>query len=330
MRIEWNFRAIVPPCKAARFQHCAIIRQNDCGAVKQRIFTNRRSHMLSWPIGSLRGKVAVATGARRGAGRGIALNLGAAGATVYVTGRSVRGGPVTESLPGTIEDTAEGVTSRGGKGIAVRCDHTVDSDVEALFARVQREQGRIDLLVNNAWGGYEHHDHRTFNAPFYEQPLRHWNGMFTAGVRATLVASRFAAPLMLQQRSGLIVNITAWDRDKDFGNVFYDTAKGAINRMTAGMARELRPHNIAVVGIAPGFMRTERVAAAFEAAGNRDYLNFTESPEYVGRAVVAVVCDPHILEKSGKILPVGDLAEQYGFTDIDGRRIPAFRIPDSE
>src|SRR6266850_5938696 len=164
--------------------------------------------------GSIAGKVAVVTGASRGAGRGIALALGEVGATVYVTGRSVRGKATTENLPGTIEETAETVTARGGTGIAVRCDHTVDSDVEALFARVQREQGRIDLLVNNAWGGYEHHDYRKFSAPFHEQPLRHWDGMFTAGVRAALVASRFGALLMLPQRHGLIVSITVWDQNK--------------------------------------------------------------------------------------------------------------------
>ena len=158
-------------------------------------------------------------------------------ATVYVTGRSVRGEATTENLPGTIEETAETVTARGGTGIAVRCDHTVDSDVEELFARVQREQGRIDLLVNNAWGGYEQHDYRKFTAPFQEQPLRHWDGMFTAGLRAALVASHFGASLMLPQRHGLIVNITVWDRDKYLGNLFYDVAKGAINRMTYGMAR---------------------------------------------------------------------------------------------
>jgi NAD(P)-dependent dehydrogenase (short-subunit alcohol dehydrogenase family) len=278
--------------------------------------------------GSLQGKVAVVTGASRGAGRGIALALGETGATVYVTGRSVRGKPTTENLPGTVEDTAEAVTARGGTGIAVRCDHTVDSDVEALFARVHREQGRIDLLVNNAWGGYEQHDYRKFSAPFHEQPLRHWDGMFTAGVRAALVASRLAALMMLPQGYGLIVNITAWDRDKFLVNVFYDVAKNAINRMIYGMAREFRPHNVTAVAVAPGFMRTERVAGAFEAAGNKEYLNFTESPEYVGRAVVALASDPNVLEKSGKVLAVGDLAEEYGFTDVDGRRIPPFRIPD--
>jgi NAD(P)-dependent dehydrogenase (short-subunit alcohol dehydrogenase family) len=278
--------------------------------------------------GSLRDRVAIVTGSSRGAGRGIALALGETGATVYVTGRSVRGKRTTENLPGTIEETAEMVTARGGAGIAVRCDHTVDSDVEQLFARVQREHRRLDLMVNNAWGGYEQHDHRKFTAPLHEQPLRHWDGMFTAGVRPTLVGSRFAASLMLQQRAGLIINITAWDHDKFLGNVFYDVAKNAINRLTQGIARELTPYNIAVVALAPGFMRTERVAAAFAAAGNTDYLNFTESPEYAGRAVVALATDPNVIDKSGKVVAVGDLAEDYGFTDIDGRRIPAFKIPD--
>jgi NAD(P)-dependent dehydrogenase (short-subunit alcohol dehydrogenase family) len=276
----------------------------------------------------LDGNVAVVTGASRGAGRGIALTLGGAGATVYVTGRSVRGRATTEDLPGSVEETAELVTARGGTGIAVRCDHTVDAEVEALFSRVQSEHGRIDLLVNSAWGGYEYYDRQRFGAPFHEQPVRQWDGMFTAGVRATLVASQFAAPLMLPHRHGLIVNITAWDRDKFLVNVFYDVAKAAINRMTYGMARELRPHNIAAVALAPGFMRTERVTAAFEAAGNKEYLHFTESPEYVGKAVVALASDKNVLDKSGRVLAVGELADEYGFTDIDGRRIPAFRMPD--
>ena len=245
-----------------------------------------------------------------------------------MTGRSIRGKATTEGLPGTIEETADVVTARGGKGIAVRCDHTIVSDVEDLFRRVQSEQGRIDLLVNNAWGGYEHHEPQRFSTPFYEQPLHHWEGMFTAGVRAALIASRFAVPVMLPRRQGLIVNITAWDRDKFLVNVFYDVAKGAINRMTYGMARELTSHNIAALALAPGFMRTERVAAAFERVGSKAYLNFTESPEYVGRAVVALASDQNIMDKSGRVLAVGDLADEYGFTDIDGRRIPPFRMPD--
>jgi NAD(P)-dependent dehydrogenase (short-subunit alcohol dehydrogenase family) len=278
----------------------------------------------------LRGRTAVVTGASRGAGRGIALALGGAGATVYVTGRSTRGEATTENLPGTIEQTAEDVTARGGTGIAVRCDHTVDSAVERLFARVQQEHGRIDLLVNNAWGGYEQHDYRKFAAPFQEQPLRHWDGMFTAGVRAALVASRFVASLMLPQKQGLIISITVWDQDKYLGNLFYDLAKNAINRMTYGIARELKPHNIAAVALAPGFIRTERVAASFEAVGNKDYLNFTESPEYVGRAVAALAADPKVMERTGRVLTVGDLAKEYGFTDIDGRQIPAFKLPDKQ
>ena len=278
--------------------------------------------------GTLAGKVAVVTGGSRGAGRGIAVTLGAAGATVYVTGRSVKGQATTESLPGDIDETAEMVSARGGRGVAVRCDHTIDSDVEALFERVQQDQGRIDLLVNNAWGGYEHYDYQRFGAPFHEQPMRHWDGMFTAGVRAALGASRLAVAMMLPRRQGLIVNITAWDRDKFLVNVFYDVAKAAINRMTYGMARELKTHSIAAIALAPGFMRTERVASAFEAASNKDYLNFTESPEYVGRAVAALASDPNIMNKSGSVLAVGDLADEYGFDDIDGRRIPAFRLPD--
>jgi NAD(P)-dependent dehydrogenase (short-subunit alcohol dehydrogenase family) len=280
------------------------------------------------PAASLRNKVAIVTGASRGAGRGIALGLGEAGATVYVTGRSARGKPTTENLSGTIEDTAEAVSLRGGKGIPVRCDHSVDSDVEALFARVAQEQEQLDILVNNAWGGYEQHDFRTFGAPFHEQPLRHWDGMFTSGVRAAMVASRLATLMMLPQRHGLIVNITAWDRDNFMVNVFYDVAKNAINRLTYGLARELKPHNIAAIALAPGFMRTERVAGAFEAVGNKEYLNFTESSEYVGRAVVAIATDPNAIQKSGKVFAVGDLAKEYGFTDVDGRHIPAFRMPD--
>src|SRR6185436_8182165 len=137
-------------------------------------------------------------------GRGIALALGGAGATVYVTGRSEEGG-TTEGLPGTVQGTADAVTHRGGQGIAVRCDHTADAEVEALFARVKQEQGRLDLLVNNVWGGYEQFDWSRFGAPFWEQPLRHWSGMFESGVRAHLVASRLAVPLMRSNRQGLIV-----------------------------------------------------------------------------------------------------------------------------
>ena len=276
---------------------------------------------------NLKAKVAVVTGASRGAGRGIALALGECGATVYVTGRSVRGQPATDNMPGTIDETAEAVTARGGRGVAARCDHTIDADVEALFERLNVEQGRLDLLVNCAWGGYEV-EGRISQAPFWEQPLHYWDRMFVSGVRATLISSRFAAPLMLRQNGGLIINITAWVDDVYLANIFYDTAKNAINRMAFGMARELRKHNIAAVSLAPGFIRTERVAAAFDAAGMKGYERFTESPEYVGRAVAALAADSNVIEKSGRILNVGDLAREYGFTDVDGRLIPPFKMPD--
>jgi NAD(P)-dependent dehydrogenase (short-subunit alcohol dehydrogenase family) len=267
--------------------------------------------------------VAVVTGASRGVGKGIALALGEAGATVYVTGRSDAAG-ATEGLSGTVGETADAVTRRGGQGVAIRCDHTSDAEVEALFARVKREQGRLDLLVNNVWGGYEKFDWSRFAAPFWEQPMRHWLGMFESGVRAHLAATRLAVPLMLGKRGGLIVHTTAWDRDQYLGNLFYDVAKAAVNRMAFGMARELQLHDIAVVALAPGFVGTERVLAAFAGAG-RTPPNL-ESPEYAGRAVVALAGDANVMAKSGRVLTVGEMAAEYGFTDVDGRRPPPFQI----
>jgi NAD(P)-dependent dehydrogenase (short-subunit alcohol dehydrogenase family) len=276
----------------------------------------------------LQGRIAIVTGASRGAGRAIAMVLGEEGATVYLTGRSTTAGRTTEDLPGTIEETAAAVTARGGTGIPVRCDHTMDSDVEALFQRVRREQDRLDLLVNNVWGGYEHHAGEGFTAPFWEQPLELWERMFTAGVRAHFVASRLAMPLMLPHGEGLIVNIVAWAFGDYLGNLFYDVAKAATIRMAYGMAHELRPHNITAVALAPGFMRTERV---LEAHARQPFdLSATESPEYLGRAVAALAADPNVIYRSGSILTVGELAREYGFTDIDGRRPGPFRIPEGE
>jgi NAD(P)-dependent dehydrogenase (short-subunit alcohol dehydrogenase family) len=276
--------------------------------------------------------VALVTGASRGAGRGIALELGAAGAIVYVSGRSVDGGPTTDNVPGTIDETAREVTARGGHGIAVRCDHTVEADVESLFQRIQGDHGRLDLLVNTVWGGYENSECRPLpQVPFWEQSLDQWDGMFTAGVRAHLTASRLGVPLMIPQRQGLIVSTTAnLEALPYMRNLFYDLAKNAVARLVWAMAQELGDHGIAAVAVAPGFMRTERVVEAFRRAGAEDALNRpggpSETTAYLGRARVALASDARVMEKSGRMLEVGTLAREYGFTDINGTQPPPFRI----
>jgi NAD(P)-dependent dehydrogenase (short-subunit alcohol dehydrogenase family) len=279
----------------------------------------------------LRDKVALVTGASRGAGRGIARELGAAGATVYVSGRSVGSEAVTRDVEGTIDETAREVTASGGRGIAVRCDHTVDADVDSLFRRIRDDHGRVDLLVNNVWGGYESMDGPLPRVPFWEQSLSQWEGMFTAGVRAHLAASRLAVPLMLPHGRGLIVTTTAkLDVLPYLRNLFYDLAKNTVARLTWAMAQELGEYGIAAVAVAPGFMRTERVVQAFRKAGAMDALSGPggpqETPAYVGRAVVALAADPQVMAKSGEVLEVGTLAREYGFTDVDGTQPSPFRL----
>jgi NAD(P)-dependent dehydrogenase (short-subunit alcohol dehydrogenase family) len=260
--------------------------------------------------------VAVVTGASRGAGRAVASVLGEADATVYVTGRSVRGAPSGPGREGTLEETVEAVEERGGTAVAVRCDHTIETEVESLFARVRREQDRLDLLVNNAWGGYERRQGEPevpfFDAPFWEQPLWRWEAMFTAGVRAHFLASRAAAPLLIEHRDrrpGLIVHTLAWAFGAFLGNVVYDTAKAATARLAFGTAEQLRAQRVAVVALAPG------------------HLGVTETPEYLGRAVAALAADPQALAKSGKLLTVGELAREYGFTDLDGTQPEPWGLP---
>jgi NAD(P)-dependent dehydrogenase (short-subunit alcohol dehydrogenase family) len=276
--------------------------------------------------------VALVTGASRGAGRAIARELGATGAAVYVTGRSIEGAPTTNDVPGTIELTAREVTDAGGRGIAVRCDHTVDADVGSLFDRIRREEGRLDLLVNNVWGGYEDKDCRPLAmVPFWEQSLHQWDGMFTAGVRAHLAASRLAVPLMLPQRRGLIVSTTAGlDVLPYMRNIFYDLSKHTVARLVWAMSEGLREHGIAALAVAPGFMRTERVVEAFRRANALQALEGPggpgETPAYLGRAVVALASDPRVMDKSGQLVEVGALARQYGFTDVNGTQPPPFRI----
>ena len=263
----------------------------------------------------LKGKVALVTGASRGGGKGIALVLGEQGATVYVSGRSVRGEPTTLGRPGTIDDTAEELTARGGTGIAVRCDHTDDSQVEALFQQIRTDQGRLDLLVNNAWSGYELAP--SYELVFWEIEWRHWDLMFDGGLRAAAFASTLAAPMMIEAGSGLIVNIT-WVLDRPHGHAFYEVVKNATNKLTEQMADDLRPHGIACVALSPGFMRLERMDLTPELAAK------AESPEFPGRAIAALASDPNVLAKSGRVFTTPALAREYGFTDVDGKQQSAF------
>lgn len=277
---------------------------------------------------SLAEKVAVVTGASRGAGRGIASVLGEAGATVYVTGRSIQGNSTQPDLGGTtIHDTADLVTARGGFGIPIRVDHTVDTEIAALFERIRRDHGKLDLLVNNAWGGYEdyayHGGHESFDAVFWEQPIERWDKMWMAGVRATLATTRAALPLMFsQERGGVIINTTL-EIDPTFYDaaLYYRTAKLAINYLTFGMAHDIHRRGgfpIAVIGLAMGWMRTEAVMENFRQGLHPvEKLELTESVEYGGRAVVALATDPYILQKTGKIFRVRDLAQEYDFDDAD-------------
>jgi NAD(P)-dependent dehydrogenase (short-subunit alcohol dehydrogenase family) len=266
-------------------------------------------------MGRLRGRVALVTGASRGGGKGIALVLGEEGATVYVTGRSVRGKPTTLGRPGTIEDTAEQVTARGGTGIAVRCDHTDDAQVDAVFRRIREDRGRLDLLVNNAWSGYEISPDSSL--AFWEIQWRHWDLMFAGGLRAAAYAARLAAPLMIEARRGLIVNIT-WVLDRPHGHAFYEVVKNATNKLTEQLADDLRPHGVACVAVSPGFMRLERMNLTPQEAA------MAESAEFPGRAIAALATDDGVLDKSGQVLTTPALAREYGFTDIDGSQQSPF------
>jgi dehydrogenase/reductase SDR family protein 1 len=250
---------------------------------------------------NLQGRIGVVTGATKGIGRGVARELAQHGARVFVTGRTA---PDHELLD---EQTT-----------AIRCDHRQDAQVEATFRKILGQANSIDILVNNVWGGYERmieDGDFTWPKPFWEQPLWRWDAMFTAGVRAHYHAAQLVAPTMMAQRRGLIVNISTWAAQKRIGNVAYGVSKAATDKMTADMAVELKPHGVAVVSIYPGLVRTEKV---MEAAQWLDLSN-SESPEFIGRAVVALASDPDVLRHTGKVLVAASLATEYGYTDIDGK-----------
>jgi NAD(P)-dependent dehydrogenase (short-subunit alcohol dehydrogenase family) len=283
----------------------------------------------------LNAKVAVVAGASRGCGRGIALALGDAGATVYVTGRTTRSGPKpVDQAPGTIEDTAGEVTRRGGHGIPVRIDHTDPEQVSELFARVHREQGRLDILACAVWGGNERFIDPDWQKPFWNQPVRVWDECMGAGPQAFWIAAHAAARLMSEQGAGMIVAITEpiiEDASTPFSgklqwDLFEHLPHYSLNRLVGVLARDARSAGITVIGLLPGFMKTERVEMhmADEEARKQYRYDLTESTEYAGRAVAALAADPNVLTRAGELIFVADAAKEYGFTDIDGRYIDNF------
>jgi dehydrogenase/reductase SDR family protein 1 len=266
---------------------------------------------------SLRGQIALVTGASRGIGKGIALELGAAGATVYVTGRTLddSGAP----LPGTIGATADEVTSLGGKGIPVRCDHSSDAEIEALFERVKSEQGRVDILVNNV---FTVPAEPIFEGKFWDYPVSLWDDLIHVGCRGHYVASHAVAPMMVEQRSGLIVNISSFAGATYIFNVPYGVGKAAVDRMAKDMAVELAPFDVTCVSLWPGVVRTELLVKSHSEGGVPFAIENGESPRFSGRAVVAVASDPKRIERTGQVLICYELGREYGFTDIDGRQPP--------
>ena len=250
---------------------------------------------------NLEGQVAVVTGGTFGVGRGIASVLAQCGARVFVTGRSAHDGVANN----------EQITG-------MRCDHRVDAEVAAAFEQIAREMGRVDILVNNVWGGYERMVEDgtfTWTKPFWEQPLWRWDAMFSAGVRAYYQASQLAAKSMVLRQRGLIVNISFWAAQKHIANVAYGVSKAATDKMTADMAVELQAQGVTAVSLYPGLVRTEKV---MEAAAWLDLTN-SESPEFIGRAVAALAADPDVMRHTGRVLVAASVAVEYGFTDIDGR-----------
>ena len=273
----------------------------------------------------LRNQVAVVAGATRGAGRGIARMLGAASATVYCTGRSVRGKPATATRPETIEETAELVTADGGRGIAVQVDHTVESQVEALFTRVQTEQSRLDVLVNDIWGG---DDLMEWSAPFWTLSTRKGLTMLERAVHTHIITSRYGVPLMVERNSGLIVEITYGDTLGYRGSLFYDLAKSSVIRLGYALASELHAHRVTALTVTPAFLRSEAVLDQLgvteerwrDAVAQDPYFAESETPCYIGRAVAALAAGPGVSSKSGGVFASWTLAKEYGFTDLDGRQ----------
>ena len=285
--------------------------------------SQKRGKALKKPLS---GRVAVVAGATRGVGRGIAVMLGEAGATVYCTGRSVRGKLASgKNRPETINETAALVTAQGGRGIAVRVDHTVEQQVARLFARVRREQGRLDVLVNDVWGG---DDLMQWGVPFWQLDMKKGQTMLKRAIWAHVLTSRYGVPPMVERKTGLVVEVT----DGDFlgwrGNLFYDLAKVGAIRLAYSMAADLRDTGVSAIAVTPGFLRSEAMLDRFGVTEEnwREYVkkdrHFAESetPWYVGRAVAALAADSNVSAKTGRVFASWTLAREYGFKDRDGRQ----------
>ncbi len=283
---------------------------------------------------SLEGKVALVAGATRGAGRGIAVELGAAGATVYVTGRTTRVRPSEYARPETIEETAELVSAAGGKGIAVRVDHLVHDEGRALVERIRAEQERLDVLVNDIWGG---ENLKEWDTPVWKHDLENGLRILDLGVRTHLITAHFALPLLIERPGGLLVEVT--DGTDEYNathyriNPFYDLAKVSVTRMAWAHGQDLARHGCTAASITPGWLRSEMMLEIFgvrednwrEATQRVPHFIISETPRFVGRAVAALAADPERSRWNGRSLNSGDLAKVYGFTDLDGSRPDAWR-----
>ncbi|MCX5207857.1 SDR family oxidoreductase [Kitasatospora sp. NBC_00240] len=274
----------------------------------------------------LAGRVALVAGGTRGGGRGIAVELGAAGATVYVSGRSSAAGRSELGRAETIEETAERVTAAGGLGIPVRTDHSRPAEVRALVDRIAAEQdGRLDVLVNSVWGGDPLTD---WEYPLWEQDLERGLRLLRQAVETHVITSRFALPLMVARGSGLVVEVTDGNTARYRGSFFYDLAKSAVIRLAFAQAAELKPHGVAAVALTPGFLRSEAMLEHFgvteenwrDGAAEDPNFAYSETPAYLGRAVAALAADPAVLARTGRALATWGLSKEYGFTDADGSR----------
>jgi NAD(P)-dependent dehydrogenase (short-subunit alcohol dehydrogenase family) len=294
----------------------------------------RRPYSVSGMNARLDGKVALVAGATRGAGRGIAVALGDAGATVYCTGRSTRRQRSEYDRPETIEETAEQVTAAGGAGIAVPVDHLEADQVAALVARIDAEQGRLDVLVNDVWGAEKLFE---WDTPVWEHDLDAGLRILRLAVDTHLITSHHALPLMIRRPGGLVVEMTDGTAEYNAANYrvnpFYDLAKTAVIRLAFSQAKDLAPHGGTAVALTPGWMRSEMMLEAFGVTEDnwRDALErvphfaISESPRFVGRAVAALAADPERARYNGQSLSSGGLAKEYGFTDLDGSRPDCWR-----